>query len=145
MPTPSYSKQEQEEYLEFNTGLEIKDRNVKLSKEYEIMGYLNLAEKRIKQLIVLGHTHLLFDYCKLQLRSGNHAKAEEALVEVLSHGKIGEDPNVDHITLLCLFYIKKNRYKEAFIILKHILEKNPTSIMHNLLIAILYKDCLDQK
>lgn len=100
-----------------------------------------IAEKKLKGLIASGHSNLLFDFCCLHLRLGNYSKAEEALNQVLSLSKNGEDPNVDHITLMCLFYIKRARVKEALIILKHILEKQPTSIMHNLLISVIYGDC----
>lgn len=143
VPSTSYVKSEQEKFIDKNTNMNLKERNVKLSEEYEEMGYTPLAEKRQQQQIASGSTDQLFDFCRLQLKLGNHMKAEESLTQVLTQCKNGEDPNIDHITLLSMFYLKRNRQKEALIILKYCLEKDPGSIRHNLQIGCIYKDHLD--
>jgi len=38
--------------------------------------------------------------------------------------------------------LKRGKTKDAWIILKYILDKNPNSIMHNLLQGVIYNDCL---
>jgi len=44
--TSAYTKLEQDKFVDENTGMDSKERNIKLSDEYEMLGFNELAEKK---------------------------------------------------------------------------------------------------
>ena len=116
----------------------------KLASEYEILNNLVQSEKNLMNLIKLDEkdSKNWFIKSKFCLRHKNFPRAEENLTEALRN-----DPeNIEYKLLMICIYIRRNRCKEALMMLNSLLENDKLNQLYNSLISFIYGTYLnDQK
>ncbi|KAL4497056.1 hypothetical protein ABPG72_002212 [Tetrahymena utriculariae] len=134
--TYEQSQKERDRILQNITKESDKDKLIRLATDYEILNQIELAEKNFKNLIQLNKREptSYFAYTKFLLRNKNLSKAEEMLEKAL----IYDVENKEYQILMACLLLRRNRYKESLLILRGLIEKNPTSILYNILISFAY-------
>lgn len=97
---------------------------------------MDLAEKNYRNLIALTKTDAnnYFIYCKFLLRHKNFSKAEELLEKALGY----DIDKKEYKQLMASIFIRRQRYKEACVLLRSLIEYEPSNTLYNLLLSFLY-------
>lgn len=112
------------------------ERYHRLAHEAEIVNNFEEAEKNYKNLCSLDESNAQFWYIYTQylLKRGLFSKAEETL-----HRALESSPeNKEYQFLMTCLLVSRNRIKEAFVLLRSIIDQDPHDNLANLIVHYIY-------